>query len=83
MATHSSTLSCLENSMDRETQWTTVHGGHKESDMSEHTHTHTHTHPIISNYYLLYSYVCTAILKSLKSGESLYFYLYHLYHCNS
>ena len=43
MATHSSTLSCLENSMDRETQWTTVHGGHKESDMSEHTHTHTHT----------------------------------------
>ena len=27
--------SCLENSTDRETWWDTVHGGHKESDMTE------------------------------------------------
>ena len=29
--------SCLENSMDREAWWTIVHGGHKESDMTEAT----------------------------------------------
>ena len=27
--------SCLENSMDRGAWWATVHGGHKESDMTE------------------------------------------------
>ena len=27
--------SCLENPMDREAWWATVHGGHKESDMTE------------------------------------------------
>ena len=27
--------SCLENSMDRGAWWTTVHGGCKESDMTE------------------------------------------------
>ena len=27
--------SCLENSMDRGDWWATVHGGHKESDMTE------------------------------------------------
>ena len=32
--------SCLENPMDREAWWATVYGGHKESDMAEHTHTH-------------------------------------------
>ena len=32
--------SSLKNSMDREVWWATVHGGHKESDMAEHTHTH-------------------------------------------
>ena len=26
--------SCLENSMDRGTWWVTIHGGHKESDMT-------------------------------------------------
>ena len=31
--------SCLENSMDRGARWTTVHGGHKESDMTEHAQT--------------------------------------------
>ena len=30
--------SCLENSMDREAWWATVHGGCKESDKTEHTH---------------------------------------------
>ena len=33
----------LENSMDREAWWATVHEGCKESDTTEHTHTHTHT----------------------------------------
>ena len=28
--------SCLENSIDRSTQWATVHQGHKESDTAEH-----------------------------------------------
>ena len=42
--------SCLENSINRGAWWATVHGGHKESDMTErartraHTHTHTHIH---------------------------------------
>ena len=27
--------SCLENSLDREAWWATVHGGHKELDMTE------------------------------------------------
>ena len=27
--------SCLENPMDRGAWWATVHGGHKESDMTE------------------------------------------------
>ena len=30
---------CLENFMDRGSWWATVHGGHKESDMTELTHT--------------------------------------------
>ena len=34
--------SCLENYMGRGAWWATVHGGHKESDMTEHTHTCTH-----------------------------------------
>ena len=48
----------LENSMDRGAWQATVHGGHKELDMTErvcarthhthrHTHTHTHTHNVI------------------------------------
>ena len=28
--------SCLENPMDRGAWWATVHGGHKESEMTEH-----------------------------------------------
>ena len=38
--------SCLENSMDREAWWATVHGVAKVRHMSDlaHTHTHTHTH---------------------------------------
>ena len=32
--------SCLENSMDRGAWWATVHGGHKDSDVTEQlTHT--------------------------------------------
>ena len=34
-------FSCLENSMDREAWWATVHGDHKESDMTERTGKHT------------------------------------------
>ena len=34
MTTHSS-ISCLENPMDRGAWWATVHGGCKESDMTE------------------------------------------------
>ena len=30
--------SCLENHMDRGAWWATVHGGCKESDITEHTH---------------------------------------------
>ena len=30
--------SCLENCMDRGAWGATVHGGHKESDKTEHTH---------------------------------------------
>ena len=33
--------SYLENSTDRGAWWATVHGGHKESDTSEHSHTCT------------------------------------------
>jgi len=29
--------SCLENSMDSGAWWVTIHGGHKESDTTEHT----------------------------------------------
>ena len=39
--------SCLENPMDRGAWWATVHGGHKELDMTEETQhvcMHTHTH---------------------------------------
>ena len=32
--------SCLENPMDREARWATVHGFAKESDMTEHAHSH-------------------------------------------
>ena len=30
--------SCLENDMDRGDWWATVHGGHKESDTTEHAY---------------------------------------------
>ena len=30
--------------MDRGAWWPAVHGGHKESDPTEHVYTHTHTH---------------------------------------
>ena len=44
MATHSS-ISCLENSMDREALWATVHGVKKTwTWLSNWAHTHTHTH---------------------------------------
>ena len=41
---NSNSLQCfyLENSMDREACWATVHGV-PESDMTEHTRAHTHT----------------------------------------
>ena len=34
---HPLQYSCLGNPMDREAWWTIVHGGHKESDMTEAT----------------------------------------------
>ena len=36
MATHFSILSYLENSIDKEACWATIHAGHKELDMNEH-----------------------------------------------
>ena len=36
MATHHSSLA-WDNPMDRGGWWVTVHGGHKESDVTEHT----------------------------------------------
>ena len=33
--------SCLENPIDRGVWWATIHGGHKESDVTEHLRTHT------------------------------------------
>ena len=33
--------SCLENSMDREAGWATLHGGHKHLDMTEQLSIHT------------------------------------------
>ena len=35
--------SSLGNPMDRGAWQATVHGGHKESDATEHAHTHMHT----------------------------------------
>ena len=41
---------CLENPMDRGAWWAIVHGGHKESDLTEHmcvrarVHTHAYTY---------------------------------------
>ena len=34
--------SCLENPMDGGAWWATVHGGRKESDMTERLHFHFH-----------------------------------------
>ena len=36
--------SCLENAMDREIWWTTVHGVAKSRTQLSNQHTHTHTH---------------------------------------
>ena len=36
--------SFLENPMNRGAWQATVHGGHKESDTTEHAHTYTHAH---------------------------------------
>ena len=49
MATQSSILA-WRVPMDRGPWWATVHGGHKELDMTEATHTHTraHTHTLDS-----------------------------------
>ena len=41
MATHSS-ISCLENSMNRGAWWASVHGGHKELDITKHAHSTPH-----------------------------------------
>ena len=40
MATHSQ-YSCLGNPLDRGAWWATIHGGHKELDMTERLSTHT------------------------------------------
>ena len=37
--------SCLENPMDGGAWWATVHGGRKESDMTERLHFHFHFQP--------------------------------------
>ena len=37
---HPFQYSCVENSMDREAWWATVHGVIEESDMTEHTFLH-------------------------------------------
>ena len=37
MATHSS-ISCLENSVNRRAWWASVHGGHKELDITKQAH---------------------------------------------
>ena len=58
---------CLENPMDREAWWTTVHGITKESDITEcaciHTHAHvrTHTHA----HACAHMHTHTAIIKSV------------------
>ena len=37
--------SCLEDPMDREAWWSTVHGvAESQTPLGAHTHTHTHTH---------------------------------------
>ena len=51
--------SCLENPMDREAWWATVHGVTKESDMTQRLHNNTlyipifHTHPVFSLHRLM------------------------------
>ena len=47
---HPLQFSCLENPMDRGTQWATVHGGHKETDTTEATqHTYIYILTTSSN----------------------------------
>ena len=47
--------SCLENAMDRETWWATIHGVLKSQTLlNTHTHTHTHTHWSGHNNSLIY-----------------------------
>ena len=45
--------SCLGNPMDRGAWWATVHGGHKELDVTERQHAHTLQlrYMLLSNYF--------------------------------
>ena len=49
--------SCLENAMDRETWWATIHGVLKSQTLlNTHTHTHTHTHIGVATIIALYTW---------------------------
>ena len=80
--------SCLENPMYREAWWATVHGGHKESDITERVHTHTHTHMHTHTHAHTHAHAHTHThrarfiklkpfcLKGRSLGLSLYIYLH-------
>ena len=63
--------SCLENSMDREAWWATVHGVTRSwMWLSTHTHTHTHTHTQMLYTVVLVSakwisYMCVSVCVSV------------------
>ena len=58
--------SCLQNSMDREAWWATVHGVTKSRIRLSNTHTHTHL--FISGVYLLYNVVLVSAVQQSKSA---------------
>ena len=53
--------SCLENAIDREAWQGTVHGGHKETQLSHNTA--MYTYPYL--YILIYTYICTLHLLAI------------------
>ena len=70
MSTHSS-ISCLENSMDRGGLRTIVHGVAKDSDMTELTHTRNQTfsHNMFFQTFLMETVLCPFLLLS-QQGRS-------------